>query len=528
MPNARSQIWPFPGGLRLPGHKEISTDRPTARLPVPKHLILPLQQHIGAPAEPCVTAGERVAKGQLIARARGYVSAALHAPTSGTVIEIGPHPVPHPSELPAPCIVIESDGEDQWYTSRSAPRDYRDLERSELRNLIRESGIVGLGGAAFPTAPKLTPGSGRPIDTLILNGAECEPYISCDQMLMRESPGEILLGMRILRACVGAKRTIIGLEDNAPEAYTALHAALDADPDEDVRIVQVPTLYPAGGEHQLIQSLTGEEVPSGGLPLELGIVCHNVGTAAAVARAVVYAEPLISRIVTVTGTGVAEPRNVEALIGTPIRDLIAFCGGYMKKPVELIMGGPMMGLGLQSDAIPVTKATNCILVQGSVNSLTPALESPCIRCGACAEVCPASLLPQQLYWYARSKDMDKIQDYHLFDCIECGCCAYVCPSHIPLVQYYRYAKSKIWAQERERRQADSARQRHKARETRLAREKAEREARMRKKKQMLAQRQGQETDPKKAAIEAAVRRVRAKRAARQKPDPGEHDAEFGG
>lgn len=508
-------LHPFPGGLRLPGHKQATTARPIARAPIPPRLILPLQQHIGTPAEPCVEAGERVLKGQVLAYAEGYVSAAVHAPTSGTIVEIADHPVPHPSGLAARCIVLDTDGEDRWLERPQPESDYTALNPSALRNRIREAGIVGLGGAGFPSFIKLNPGIRRKIDLLILNGAECEPYITCDDMLMRDRPEEIVRGLQIMRHALQAADCVIGIEDNKPEAIAALHAAAAAI-DERIAVVKVPTRYPAGGEKQLIQVLTGREVPSHGLPLDVGIVCHNVGTAAAVYRALTCAEPLLSRVVTVSGAGVREPRNLEVLVGTPFKDLIEFCGGYTDDVKRLIMGGPMMGFTVDTDSVPVIKTTNCVLVAGREEAPDPQPALPCIRCSACADVCPAKLLPQQLYWFSRARDFDKTQDYHLFDCIECGCCAYVCPSHIPLVQYFRFAKTEIWAQEREKRKADLARVRHELHLERLEREKREKEERMRKKKEALKRTQTDKagTDPKKAAIAAALERVRAKQSQR--------------
>ena len=478
-----SKLWRFPGGLHLPGHKTESTTLSVDMAPLPRHLILPLQQHIGEAAKPLVTVGDHVLKGQMIARAQGYVSASLHAPSSGTVVEIGERSVPHPSGLNAACIVIETDGEDHWIEVHPV-KNYREQDPSHLRNLIREAGIVGLGGAGFPTFIKLNPGSGKIVDTLILNGAECEPYITCDDMLMRERPEEIIAGMLVMRHALQARECVIGVEDNKPLAIAALNQALrNLRAQNEIRVVAVPTRYPAGGEKQLIQVLTGKEVPSNGLPLHIGVVCQNVGTARAVYRALEYGEPLISRYVTVTGNGVTAPRNLDVLIGTPMRDLINFCGGETDQLGRLLMGGPMMGIALSPD-VPVIKTTNCLLTENEQPVAAPAL--PCIRCGACAEVCPVSLLPQQLYWHTRAKDFVKAQEYSLFDCIECGCCTAVCPSHIPLVQYYRYAKTEIAHQEREKRKADVARQRHEFRLQRLDREKAERAARHEQKKAALA------------------------------------------
>jgi electron transport complex protein RnfC len=508
MDNPVHKLWKFPGGLPLEGHKSLSTGQSVIDSSLPSRLILPLQQHIGEPAEPVVKVGEKVLKGQLIARANGYVSVPVHASTSGMVSALTDLPVAHPSGLSAPCIVIEPDGEERW-TERHPVPDYLDLDRGKLRNLIREAGIVGLGGAGFPTFIKLNPGPHRPIETLVLNGAECEPYITCDDMLMRERAEEVIAGVQIMQYMLGAQRCIVGIEDNKPEAYAAIRAAIE---DPAIEVVQVPTRYPAGGEKQLIRVLTGQEVPSQGLPAAIGVVCQNVATAAAVYRAIVLGEPLVSRIVTVTGQAIRRPGNLQVPIGMPIDELLAEAGGTLENLDRLIMGGPMMGFALPTDAAPVVKTTNCILAATQAEVAPSPQAQPCIRCGACVEACPARLLPQQLYWHTRAKEFDKVQDYHLFDCIECGCCAYVCPSHIPLVQYYRYAKTEIWAQERDRQRADLARQRHEHRLERLQREKRERAERHRKKKAALAASTADEAQ-KKATIQAAVARAKAKREA---------------
>ncbi|MEW6352896.1 MAG: electron transport complex subunit RsxC [Pseudomonadota bacterium] len=495
-----SKTWRFPGGLHLPGYKEISTTLPVAAAAVPRYLIFPLQQHIGAPAKPLVAAGDKVLKGQMIAKADGYVSAPVHASSSGTVVAVEERPIPHPSGLRALCIVVETDGRDEWIAHQPV-RHYTQLDPSALRNVIREAGIVGLGGAGFPTFIKLNRTPDKIIDTLILNGAECEPYITCDDMLMRERPEEIIAGLFIMRHALQARACIIGIEDNKPEAAAALARVIHDLHVKDVRIALLPTRYPAGGEKQLIQTLTGKEVPSNGLPLHIGVVCHNVGTAVAVHRAVNHGEPLISRYVTVSGPGIEQPRNLDARLGTPMRDLIAQCGAPHEG--RFLMGGPMMGFALHDLDAPVIKTTNCILAQPQP---APQTVLPCIRCGACAEVCPASLLPQQLYWHARAKDFSKAQAYNLFDCIECGCCNAVCPSHIPLVDYYRFAKTEIAAQEQEKRKADVARRRHEFRLQRLEREKQERAARQEQKKAAASEHAGAD------AVQAAIARAQSKAA----------------
>jgi len=454
----------FHGGVHPPEHKAESSERPSTRAPLPKLLVLPLQQHIGAKARALVQAGDKVLKGQIIARADGNVSAAIHAPTSGLVLSVGAHSVPHPSGLPDQCITIAPDGADTW--ADRTPLLYRSMLKEELLTKLRDGGIVGLGGATFPTHVKFAT---APVHTLVINGAECEPWITTDDRLMRERAAEIVQGIEVLRHLVSPAETLIGIEDNKPQAIAAMQQACA---NTGIEVITVPTLYPTGGEKQLIRILTGKEVPSGGRPLNIGVACSNVATAYAVHRLVNHGEPMLSRMVTVTGN-VQKPQNIEVLLGTPIAELVQLADGALPGTDGYILGGPMMGLHVADDQLPIVKSTNCIIVK-SAHLFPPAPSAlPCIRCTRCAQACPADLQPQELYWFAKAREFGKAQEYNLFDCIECGACAYVCPSHIPLVQYYRFAKSEIWAREREKNAADAARQRHEFRLERIERDKRE-------------------------------------------------------
>ena len=475
----------FSGGLILDGQKKRSTQTAICKTPLSKKLILPLQQHIGDASIPLVEVGDHVLKGQKIARADGHVSVYLHAPSSGTITAIDDQPIPHPSGLSALCITLETDGEDQWIL-REKVDDFTTYSTHEIRQLIREAGIVGLGGAGFPSFIKLNPGVHHTVETLIINGVECEPYITCDDMLMRERAEGILDGIEIMRYALHVSNCVIAIEDNKSKAISAMELALASRPHlEKTKIVIIPTRYPAGSEKQLIQVITGKQVPTNGLPIDLGIVCHNVGTSYAIGRAIKHGEPLISRIVTVTGTDVEHAGNFETLFGTPMHELLAFAKTKRQVDEPFILGGPMMGYNLSGDNLPITKTANCILV--GVDNAAPKTQAlPCIRCGECATVCPVGLLPQQLYWHARAKELDKTRDYHLFNCIECGCCSYVCPSKIPLVHYFRFAKTETMNQQQEHQKADVARIRHDNRQERHEIEKIEKEARQRQRKAALA------------------------------------------
>ncbi|WP_296754581.1 electron transport complex subunit RsxC [Thiobacillus sp.] len=511
------ELFKFKGGVHPPEHKTESNARPIHAAPLPAKLVIPLRQHIGNPAKPLVNVGDRVLKGQMIGEADGTISAAVHASSSGIVVALDLQPVPHISGLPDLCISIETDGRDEWM--EHGPLDYRALAPADLRMRLRDLGLAGLGGAVFPSAVKLDPGATQHCPTLIINGGECEPWITCDDVLMRSRADEILQGVAIMRHLLGSTEILVGIEDNKPQAIAAMQAAA-ARMDFAVEIVTVPAHYPGGGAKQMIQVLTGREVPSGKLSTDIGIQVFNVGTTYALARAVHHGEPLISRLVTVTGH-VLRPQNFEVLIGTPMHALITLAGDR-DGTTGVLMGGPMMGMPMPNLDVPVVKATNCILVQSA--ELFPPLPQalPCIRCTRCADVCPAELQPQELFRFAKAGDFGRAQEYHLFDCIECGCCSYVCPSHIPLVDFYRYAKGEIWTREKDKRAADLARERHAFRQFRQEREKKEKAEKLAAKAQAkraeLAAAPGagdaapSEADAKKALIAAALARAQAKKA----------------
>ena len=461
------------GGLRLPAHKQMSTSSPIVEVPVPGQIVLPLTQHAGNPAQPVVSTGERVLKGQLIAQTEGSLGAPIHASSSGTVVAIEPWPVPRRYGDDAPCIIIECDGEDLAVEADATETSFDKLPADELLTRILAGGIVGLGGAVFPTAQKLMQATTGKLEYLILNGVECEPYISCDDMLMREYARETLLGAQILLHALGLDTGYIVVESDKPDALKRLGEALADLGDDRLILKQVPTIYPSGGEDQLVQLVTNREVPSGGLPTDVGCLVQNVGTAAAIHDWIMRGEPLISRVTTVTGDGIARPVNVKARLGTTVADIVDFIGGYTEHARRLIIGGPMTGKSVTTDRVPLVKAANCILVMSEAPAVGP--EMPCIRCGDCAAVCPVQLLPQQLFWYACADDEAKLRSYGLTDCIECGCCDLVCPSHIPLTFDFRMAKARIRELADEKARAMRARQRFEARTGRLEKEQTERE-----------------------------------------------------
>jgi electron transport complex protein RnfC len=461
-------LFKFKGGVKPPTNKTQSLGLPIAIAPMPSRLVVPLHQSIGGTPRPVVQAGDKVLKGQLIGEADGWISAAVHAPTSGTVTAVEMHIQPHPSGLDALCVVIEPDGKDEWIARE--PIDYTALTPEAVRERLQQAGVVGLGGAVFPTHGKLTASKTVPMEELVINGAECEPFITCDDLLMRERAEEVVRGIGIFRDLLQPKKVLIGIEDNKPEAAAAMRAAIQAI-GETFDVIAVPTLYPAGGAKQLIRVLTGKEVPASKRSTDLGVQCFNVATAYTAWRAIAHGEPVLSRLVTVTGN-VEEPRNYEVLIGAPMNEVLALAG---PKPDTdgIVMGGPMMGFLVPEASAPVVKATNCLIAHSDTLFPPKAPEMPCIRCGSCAQACPHELQPFEMYWFSRAKNFGKTQEYHIFDCIECGCCSFVCPSRIPLVQYFRFAKSEIWAREREKKAAETAKERFEFKQFREEREKAE-------------------------------------------------------
>ncbi|WP_336767495.1 electron transport complex subunit RsxC [Pantoea endophytica] len=508
----KEKLWDFQGGIHPPEMKTQSNGTPLSQLPLPERFIIPLKQHIGHEGEICVAPGDKVLRGQPLTFGGGRMLP-VHAPTSGTIEEIAPHMTAHPSGLSELCIFLRADGEDRWTTLDPQP-DYRALSREEAVKRIHNAGIAGLGGAGFPTATKLRGGL-RGVKTLIINAAECEPYITADDRLMQDCAAEVLEGCRILAWVLQAERVLIGIEDNKPEAIAALKQALGGDRELQIRVI--PTKYPSGGAKQLTQILTGLEVPYGGRSTDIGVLMQNVGTAWAVKRAIVDGEPITERVVTLTGAALARPRNVWGRLGTPISHLLQHAGFTPGSRQMVIMGGPLMGFTLPSLNVPLVKISNCILAPSASEMGNDQQEQSCIRCSACADACPAKLLPQQLFWYSQGGDHEKARAHNIDDCIECGACAYVCPSNIPLVQYYRQEKAELRAIDLEAKRTAEAKARFEARLARLEREKQAREARHEQAKQRVARSDQGELD-------AAVARVKARQEKTPEQDAAEREA----
>ncbi|MEZ9682502.1 electron transport complex subunit RsxC [Vibrio splendidus] len=506
-------IWNFPGGVHPAENKKQSNTTDIVHAKLPEEIVLPVKQHIGKPGNLLVAAGDTVLKGQQLTALDTGFTLPVHAPTSGVITAIEPRTTAHPSGLSEMCAVIKPDGLDTWI-EKNPVEDFSTKTSDELLDVIRQAGISGMGGAGFPTAKKLQSGLGR-TDILIVNAAECEPYITSDDKLLQEHADEVLKGIEVVEHILQPKLTVIGIEDNKPDAIKALEIAAK---DKDIVIRVIPTKYPSGGEKQLIKILTNKEVPAGGIPADIGALVQNVGSLYSIKRAVIDGEPVVNRVVTLTGKTFKQPRNVWALLGTPVHELLEEFGYKAdKKLPRLILGGPMMGFTLPHANVPITKTSNCILAPTRREISPSTYEMECIRCSACAEACPASLLPQQLQWHAKANELDKCEELNIKDCIECGACAFVCPSEIPLVQYYRQAKAEIKTRKDEATAAERAKIRFEEKNARMERDKAERENRF--KKAADNRRKDMKSADGDDAIAAAIARVKAqKTAADQTPN----------
>ncbi|QJR82719.1 electron transport complex subunit RsxC [Alteromonas pelagimontana] len=517
---AAGKLETFPGGVHPEDRKSLSNQQPIARISLPALLTLPVRQHIGTEGKLVVNVGDKVLKGQPLTHSGHPFAIPIHAPTSGEIVAIEPHVTAHPSGLSELCVSLRPDGEDKWI-QRQTFRNFTDYSPAKLVEAICNAGISGMGGAGFPTHIKTT--SSKKIEFLVINGAECEPYITADDRLMREHAWQIRQGIDVLHHLVSPKKVVVAIEDNKPEAIDAMRIACQ---DKDnILVVGVETKYPAGGEKQLLQILTGREVPRDGLPADVGVLMFNVGTCFAIADAIFQGKPLIERVVTVTGEAVDKPGNYWTALGTPVNHLLGQTGynARKQKQPQVIMGGPMMGFTLNDAAVPVVKITNCLLVPADNELKQSDNETACIRCGACSDVCPATLLPQQLFWHAKAKEYDKTEEYNLFDCIECGACAYVCPSEIPLVHYYRQAKADIRIQRDEKVKSEKAKERFEARKARLEREKIEREAKHQQAKEARERAAKAPATEPKDKVAAALARAKAKKAVAQQSDTAESD-----
>jgi Na+-translocating ferredoxin:NAD+ oxidoreductase subunit C len=431
----------FRGGVHPREDKEATEHKPVEVLPLPARVYIPLSQHTGAPSKAVIEKGSMVKTGTLIGEPGGRVSAATHASVSGTVADVAdlPHPL---TGRRGPTVIIDSDGADTP-DDTIRERDYSGFTTEQIVEVLRLSGVVGLGGAAFPTYFKLTPPKEKPIDTLLINGCECEPFLTADHRLMLEQPADIVEGVAIMSKVLGVKNVIVTIEDNKPDAVKTMTAAAAS---SGFKVRKLKTKYPQGAEKQLIKATVRREVPSGGLPMDVGCVVQNVGTALAARDALRFNRPLYERVTTVTGPGIREPKNLRVRIGTPVRALIDFCGGYATDVGKLIMGGPMMGIAISTDEVPVVKGTSGILVLDPAATVFE--EHDCIRCGRCIQACPMGLAPQRLNNLVRRGQLDAAKSEHVKDCIECGCCAYACPAKIRLVHQFKYAKSELAAMER--------------------------------------------------------------------------------
>ncbi|MDR0806693.1 MAG: electron transport complex subunit RsxC [Enterobacteriaceae bacterium] len=499
----KTKIWDFDGGIHPPEMKDQTRLIPVRRPALPDYFLIPLQQHLGPEGELLVKQGDHVLKGQALTRGQNR-TLPVHASTSGEITDIGYYPSTHPSAIPERCVCLKPDKLDQW-CELSPLTDYHTYPAEQLIAHIHQAGIAGLGGAVFPTASKIQGAQGK-VKTLIINGAECEPYITADDRLMQEYADELITGCEILRHILQPTEILIGIEDNKPEAIQSVKSALQRNGSSDIFVRVIPTKYPSGGAKQLTKILTGREVPHGGRSSDIGVLMQNVGTVFAIKRAVINGEPLIERIVTITGDAITNKGNVWARLGTPVSALLQQSGYQIQPTPMVIMGGPLMGFALPDLNVPVTKMTNCIIAPSATEIEPPEPEQACIRCSRCADACPCDLLPQQLYWFSRGKEHEKARSYNLFDCIECGSCAYVCPSNIPLVQYYRQEKAEIRELDEQAELARIAKIRFEAKQARLEKEK---QARLQRHKQAETKPDAEDNN----VIQAALERIRKQKSA---------------
>jgi electron transport complex protein RnfC len=424
-----------------PAHKKSTTQgKKIRRIPPPKEVILPLQQHIGAPCQSLVKKGDQVRKGDKIAEADAFVSAPIHASISGkiTAVELVSHPTG--GKFKAILIRGEETEEQDWKSENGKNIDLSKLNPQEIRNQVKEAGIVGLGGAAFPTHVKLTPPKGKPIDTVILNGCECEPYLTADHRLMLEKPEECLFGLKATIRAVGAQRGYIGIENNKMDAIALFRDKVRDE--KNIEVIPLRTKYPQGGEKMLVKVILNREVPSEGIPLDVGVVVSNVGTAVAITECLKFNKPLVERVVTVSGSVVRKPGNLLVPLGTPFASFIEECDVDTDKMDRVIMGGPMMGISQSTLRVPVIKGTTAILALGKEEVRSP-LDETCIRCAQCVDHCPVGLLPAELARLVKNNKWERLKDYYISDCMECGCCAYVCPARIPIVQLIKLGKAQL-------------------------------------------------------------------------------------
>lgn len=472
------------GGVHPDDRKLLSAKKTIESLPMPPLLHIPLQQHIGAAAMPMVMRGQEVKKGQILARNQGAISAPVHAPTSGRIMGLGSYPAHHASGLSVRTVTLKPDGKDEWIDTITPEADPFILAPDQIAKRVAEAGIVGMGGATFPSAVKLNLRNRYTLNTLVINGAECEPYLTCDDRLMQEQSDEVLQGVLLMARALDVKRILFSIENNKPDAIKAMKQAAQSYP--EVSVVGLPTRYPMGSEKHLVQTLTGKETPARGLTADIGVVVHNVATALAVYEALKHGRPLISRVMTVSGSAIKHPKNMRVLIGTPLQQLVDYCGGFTVEPSRLISGGPMMGQPLPSTRVPAVKGSNGLLAL-SAEETNEAPEMPCIRCSSCVKACPCGLVPLEMASQIRSGGLDNSVNIGLLDCIGCGSCSYVCPSHIPLVQHFNFAKGELASRQRAQHKQGETKRLAEARTVRMeAIKKAKREAMMKRKKEMEA------------------------------------------